>query len=138
MSTENKVVDINIETNTPFGWLMQFDDVTTDSLGNITETFVNLTGCTFKGAIKKDLDSSSPILTSFSINIIDVARGVVSVSLTKAQTASLAAQASTSRDKYNPRLRFLGYYDIILVKTSTQTEIRILEGKVFISDGVTV
>uniref|UniRef100_A0AAU8BU04 Uncharacterized protein n=1 Tax=Salmonella phage PMBT29 TaxID=3137286 RepID=A0AAU8BU04_9VIRU len=44
------------------------------------------------------------------------------------------------RDKYNPRQRFAGYYDIIMTRDvigSAISSFRIMEGKVFISDGVT-
>lgn len=136
MSIENKTVDISIEANTPYTLLMQFADV--EDLNGITSsTVIDLTGCTFAGSIKADLNSGSPILENFTITLVDAPRGIVSVGLSKAQTVTLASKASSLRDKYNPRLRFLGYYDIVLTKASTSTSFRVLEGKVYISDGVT-
>lgn len=130
------MVDLSVEANIPYGLLMQFEDVETlfDS-ENIVP--INLTGATFKGAIKDSLDPGAALLETFTITVIDAASGVVAVSLSKTQTANLTTKASKTRDKYNPRLRFVGYYDIIMTKTSSNTNFRVLEGKVFISDGVT-
>lgn len=138
MSTENKSVDLSIETQVGFGILMQFEDVTTVN-GFTTSEPINLTGCTFKGSIKLSLNPGTPVLESFAIVVADTAKGIVSMGLTKAQTLNLSSKASSKRDPYNPRLRFVGYYDVILVKVTngTSSETRILEGKVYVSDGVT-
>lgn len=136
MSIENKMVDLSVEANIPYGLLMQFEDV--ETLLDSENIFpINLTGATFKGAIKDSLDPGAVLLETFTITVIDAAKGVVAVSLSKTQTANLTTKASKTRDKYNPRLRFVGYYDIIMTKTSSNTNFRVLEGKVFISDGVT-
>lgn len=136
-NTENKVVDLTIEANIPFALLMRFEDV--QSLLGEEEVFspVNLTGYTFKGVIKDSLESNAVLIETFTISIVTAADGIVSISLTNTQTANVAAKASPTRDKYNPRLRFVGYYDIIISKTSTGANFRALEGKVYISDGVT-
>lgn len=136
MSIENKMVDLSVEANIPYGLLMQFEDVET-LLDSENIVPINLTGATFKGAIKDSLDPGAALLETFTITVIDAASGVVAVSLSKTQTANLTTKASKTRDKYNPRLRFVGYYDIIMTKTSSNTNFRVLEGKVFISDGVT-
>lgn len=136
MSIENKMVDLSVEANIPYGLLMQFEDVET-LLDSENIVPINLTGATFKGAIKDSLDPGAALLETFTITVIDAANGVVGVSLSKTQTANLTTKASKIRDKYNPRLRFVGYYDIIMTKTSSNTNFRVLEGKVFISDGVT-
>lgn len=136
MSIENKMVDLSVEANIPYGLLMQFEDVET-LLDSENIVPINLTGATFKGAIKDSLDPGAVLLETFTITVIDAANGVVGVSLSKTQTANLTTKASKIRDKYNPRLRFVGYYDIIMTKTSSNTNFRVLEGKVFISDGVT-
>lgn len=136
MSIENKMVDLSVEANIPYGLLMQFEDV--ETLLDSENIFpINLAGATFKGAIKDSLDPGAALLETFTITVIDAANGVVGVSLSKTQTANLTTKASKIRDKYNPRLRFVGYYDIIMTKTSSNTNFRVLEGKVFISDGVT-
>lgn len=136
MSIENKIVDLSVEANIPYGLLMQFEDVET-LLDSENIVPINLTGFTFKGAIKDSLDPEAVLLETFTITIIDAANGVVGISLSKTQTANLTTKASKIRDKYNPRLRFAGYYDIIMTKTSNNTNFRVLEGKVYISDGVT-
>lgn len=136
MSIENKMVDLSVEANIPYGLLMQFEDVET-LLDSENIVPINLTGATFKGAIKDSLDPGAALLETFTITVIDAASGVVAVSLSKTQTANLTTKASKTRDKYNPRLRFVGYYDIIMTKTSSNTNFRVLEGKVYISDGVT-
>lgn len=136
MSIENKMVDLSVEANIPYGLLMQFEDVET-LLDSESIVPINLTGATFKGAIKDSLDPGAALLETFTITVIDAASGVVAVSLSKTQTANLTTKASKTRDKYNPRLRFVGYYDIIMTKTSSNTNFRVLEGKVYISDGVT-
>lgn len=130
------MVDLSVEANIPYGLLMQFEDVET-LLDSENIVPINLTGATFKGAIKDSLDPGAVLLETFTITVIDAANGVVGVSLSKTQTANLTTKASKIRDKYNPRLRFVGYYDIIMTKTSSNTNFRVLEGKVFISDGVT-
>lgn len=130
------MVDLSVEANIPYGLLMQFEDVET-LLDSENIVPINLTGATFKGAIKDSLDPGAALLETFTITVIDAANGVVGVSLSKTQTANLTTKASKIRDKYNPRLRFVGYYDIIMTKTSSNTNFRVLEGKVFISDGVT-
>lgn len=134
MSTENKTIDMGVEANVPFNWLLQFEDVD-DVTGESTR--INLTGSTFKGVIKGSLAPGAPVIETFTITLINATLGVVGVSLSKTQTANIATKATTLRDKYNPRLRFVGYYDIIMTKTSTNSNYRVLEGKVFISDGVT-
>lgn len=136
MSIENKMVDLSVEANIPYGLLMQFEDVET-LLDSENIVPINLTGSTFKGVIKASLDPGAALLETFTITVIDAASGVVAVSLSKTQTANLTTKASKIRDKYNPRLRFVGYYDIIMTKTSSNTNFRVLEGKVYISDGVT-
>lgn len=136
MSIENKMVDLSVEANIPYGLLMQFEDVET-LLDSENIVPINLSGSTFKGAIRASLDPGAALLETFTITVVDAASGVVAVSLSKTQTANLTTKASKIRDKYNPRLRFVGYYDIIMTKTSSNTNFRVLEGKVYISDGVT-
>lgn len=136
MSIENKMVDLSVEANIPYGLLLQFEDVET-LLDSEVITPINLAGSTFKGVIKDSLEPSAALLETFTITVVDSANGVVGISLSKTQTANLTIKASKTRDKYNPRLRFVGYYDIIMTKTSSNTNFRVLEGKVYISDGVT-
>lgn len=137
MSTENRVVDIVVDENVPYGLLMQFMDY--DEANPLVGTPVNLTGFTLKGSIKGSLEASAPIITNFNASIIDAKQGVASISLPKESVKLLGLAAKNERDKYNARLRFVGYYDVIMTRGpgATATSFRIMEGKVYISDGVT-
>ncbi|EBS4928562.1 hypothetical protein DQZ53_24315 [Salmonella enterica subsp. enterica serovar Bareilly] len=139
MSTENRVIDLVIDEKVPYGLMMQFLDVD-DSTYPPTNTPVNLTGYSLRGVIKNSLDENAEILASFTTNIIDAAQGAVAISLPVESVENIGAKASKDRDKYNPRQRFAGYYDIIMTRDvigSAISSFRIMEGKVFISDGVT-
>lgn len=138
MNIENKVVDLVVESNVPFGMLLQFQDITTDNNGNITNTTaIDISGATFRGSIKDKLTGGT-LLANLSFTLADPTRGILSMNLSLTQVESLAQSASTNRDRYNPRLREVGYYDVIMTRVSTGTEFRILEGKIYLSDGVTV
>ena len=138
MSTENRVIDVVLDENVPYGMIMQYIDVD-DSTNPPTETVINLKDFSLRGSISKDLDGG-PILASFVTSIVDASQGVASISLTKAMVDTLAAAASKERDKYNARLRFIGYYDVIMTRTTIgadSSSFRVMEGKVYLSDGVT-
>lgn len=136
MSTENRVVDLVIDENVPYGLLMQFFDVDESVYPN-TETPINLTGFSLKGVIKTSLDASAPTVATFNTAVIDAAQGVATISLPVEAVKALGLVASPERDKYNMRQRFVGYYDIIMSRNGSAPA-RIMEGKVYISDGVTV
>lgn len=139
MSTENRVIDLVIDENVPYGLLMQFMDVDESVYPNTSEP-VDLTGFTVKGTIKDSLEDNGIVLANFNTAIIDAKQGVASISLPASAIKAVAAKASKERDRFNPRQRFAGYYDVIMTRTSvgsTSSSFRIMEGKVFISDGVT-
>lgn len=139
MSTENRVIDIVVDENVPYGLLMQFNDVD-DSVYPATSEPVDLTGFVVKGTIKNSLEDNAITLATFNTAIIDAKQGVASISLPVASVKAIAAKASKERDRFNPRQRFAGYYDIIMSRTavgSTSSSFRVMEGKVFVSDGVT-
>ncbi|QGH45228.1 hypothetical protein [Bacteriophage Eos] len=138
MSTENRVIDIVLDENVPYGMIMQFFDVE-QSVPPFTETPVDLKDFSLRASIAKNLDGGAKI-ADFITAIVDAGQGVASLSLTKANVASCAAAASKERDKYNARLRFVGYYDVIMTRTTIGAEassFRVMEGKVYLSDGVT-
>ena len=137
MSTENKVIDLTVEENVQFSMVLQFENVEDQVYASETVVPIDLTGYTFRGAIKDSLETSAVLLETFAITIVSATQGVVGITLTKAQTTNLSAKASGVRDRYNPRLRFAGYYDIIMSKTGSTSDFRVIEGKVLISDGVT-
>ena len=139
MSTENRVIDIVVDENVPYGLLMQFNDVD-DSVYPPTEVPVNLTGYSLRGTIKASLDEDAETLATFKTRVIDAAQGVAAISLSISDITNIGDKASKERDKYNPRQRFAGYYDILMTRDVIGSEVssfRILEGKVYISDGVT-
>lgn len=138
MATENKTIDLTIDENVPYSLLLAFTDENTDVFP-VTATPIDLTGFTLRGTIKNSLESNAITIVNFTTSIVDAAQGVANISLSAANTATIAAAASPTRDKFNPRLRFVGYYDILMTRTgSAPASFRILEGAVYISDGVTV
>ena len=139
MSTENRVIDIVVDEKVPYGLIMQFMDVD-DSVYPPTEVPVNLTGYSLRGTIKSSLDENAEVLASFKTRVIGAAQGAAAISLSVADVTNIGEKASKERDKYNPRQRFAGYYDIIMTRDVIGSEVssfRIMEGKVYISDGVT-
>ncbi|WVX92452.1 collar tail protein [Escherichia phage vB_EcoS_HZ_ZJUN2] len=139
MSTENRVIDIIIDEKVPYGLIMQFMDVD-DSVYPPTEVPVNLTGYSLRGTIKSSLDENAEVLANFKTRVIDAAQGAAAISLSVADVTNIGEKASKERDKYNPRQRFAGYYDILMTRDVIGSEVssfRIMEGKVYISDGVT-
>ncbi|ANH51052.1 hypothetical protein NVD72_004388 [Salmonella enterica] len=139
MSTENRVIDIVVDEKVPYGLIMQFMDVD-DSVYPPTEVPVNLTGYSLRGTIKSSLDENAEVLANFKTRVIDAAQGAAAISLSVADVTNIGEKASKERDKYNPRQRFAGYYDILMTRDVIGSEVssfRIMEGKVYISDGVT-
>lgn len=139
MSTENRVIDIVVDEKVPYGLIMQFMDVD-DSVYPPTEVPVNLTGYSLRGTIKSSLDENAEVLANFKTRVIDAAQGAAAISLSVADVTNIGEKASKERDKYNPRQRFAGYYDILMARDVIGSEVssfRIMEGKVYISDGVT-
>ncbi|EJT0117234.1 hypothetical protein NVX19_003485 [Salmonella enterica] len=139
MSTENRVIDLVIDEKVPYGLLMQFMDVD-DGVYPNTSTPVDLTGYSLRGVIKNSLEEDAEVLATFTTSIVDAAQGAAAISLPIEAVNTIGEKASKERDKYNPRQRFAGYYDIVMTRDvigSSVSSFRIMEGKVFISDGVT-
>lgn len=139
MSTENRVIDIVIDEKVPYGLIMQFMDVD-DSVYPPTEVPVNLEGYSLRGTIKSSLDENAEVLANFKTRVVDAAQGAAAISLSVADVTNIGEKASKERDKYNPRQRFAGYYDILMTRDVIGSEVssfRIMEGKIYISDGVT-
>lgn len=139
MSTENRVIDIVVDEKVPYSLIMQFMDVD-DSVYPPTEVPVNLTGYSLRGTIKSSLDENAEVLANFKTHVIDADQGAAAISLSIADTTNIGEKASKERDKYNPRQRFAGYYDILMTRDVIGSEVssfRIMEGKVYISYGVT-
>ena len=139
MSTENRVIDIVIDEKVPYGLIMQFMDVD-DSVYPPTESPVNLTGYSLRGTIKANLDEDAETLATFKTSVIDATHGAATISLSISDVTNIGNKSSKERDKYNPRQRFAGYYDILMTRDGTGSKVgsfRIMEGKVYISDGVT-
>ena len=118
--------------------MLQFMDID-DSAYPATETPVNLTGVTLKSSIKDSLESTGVKLADFVVTVVNATQGQASLGLTAATVTTIVNKASKERDKYNPRLRFAGYYDVIMTRGTgaTATSYRVMEGSVYVSDGVT-
>lgn len=147
MHSDNKTLDLVLEDNTNFGFLLSLYNTTeectnhpvTGELINCVEvdTPLDVTGFAFAGKIAKSLEEGSLELTSFIFDIVEAPTGRVMMQLTETQIKNLVTNADAKRDIYNPRLRFLGYYDVNTTDLENTTVTRIMQGKVFISDGVT-
>lgn len=133
---ENRVLDLSIDSKIAFAYVLKFQDVTIDELGNQTLTDIDITGATFKSSIKDSLDSTGKLITNIDVKVATPKAGIATMTITKDKVDLLEAAASPDRDRYNPRIRFVGYYDIVMTMPN-KTPIRILEGKVYINDGVT-
>jgi hypothetical protein len=137
MSTENRTIDLTIDKNVPFGMLLSFSEENTDVFPP-TNTVIDLTDFTMRGTIKNSLEANAQTLGTFTATILSASGGLAQISLTAAQATALSAAASDVRDKYNPRLRFVGYYDVLMTRGGNNpSSFRVLEGTVYISDGVT-
>lgn len=135
---ENRIVDLVVDSNTPFAYVLKFQDISISITGELEyEVDIDITGATLKGVIKKSLDPTDSVLTTFDTNIATPKLGVATISLSQDKVKILSSKASIERDKYNNRLRFVGYYDILMTMPNKQP-VRILEGTVYISDGVTI
>ena len=82
---------------------------------------INLTGYTAAGQIRKTYSSSTAV--DFATTIANPASGVLTISLTSAQTNAMKAG------------RYV--YDVEITQTSTGTVTRVLEGQVEVTPGVT-
>lgn len=135
MIIENRTVDLRMDANIDFGYLLQFTEVLVDDSGRETVNPVDLTGFTFKGSISDELQSGK-ILANFDIEIADATKGIVTLFLDKDIVNTLPRRKDSKAEEYNSRLKFVGYYDVVSTNT-LGSQVRILEGKIFISEGVT-
>lgn len=133
---ENRVLDLSIDSKIAFAYVLKFQDVSVDSQGNTTMTDIDITGATFKSSIKDSLDASGKLITDIDVKVATPKAGIATMTITKDKVDIIEKAAVKDREKYNPRIRFVGYYDVIMT-IPNKTPIRILEGKVYINDGVT-
>lgn len=142
-----KTLDIVLEDNTDFGFRLTFKDisqnctehpVTGEQINCVdVENDLDITDLTFEGDISLSLDEPSTALVSFTFTTVSALEGILDMTLTAAQIKGLVTQASSTRDKYDPRRRFLGYYDVNSVDSISGITTRLLQGTVYVSDGVT-
>ena len=135
MIIENRTVDLRMDAHIDFGYLLQFTEVLVDDFGRETVSPVDLTGFTFKGSISDELQSGK-VLANFDIEIADATKGIVTLFLAKDIVNTLPRRKDSKAKEYNSRLKFVGYYDVVYTNT-LGSQVRILEGKIFISEGVT-
>jgi hypothetical protein len=109
--------------------------------GEVTKVFseqpVDLTGFSFTAQISDSFDS--PTFTeNMSVEALTYSGGIISVSLSKEQTTSLAARAVLSLTGVpSERVGRLGYYDIVATSPSGDST-RVVMGEIFLSKGVSV
>lgn len=142
---DNKTLDIVLEENTDFGFRLTFTEVNTECdthpvTGEETNckevrSTIDVSGLTFAGSISDSLGDDANELASFSFSTLGATDGLVEMLLDIAVINSIAG----NRPNMSPseRKRLLGYYDVISVDTNSNTTTRILQGKVYMSDGVT-
>lgn len=131
---ENRTVDLIIDSNVDFAYTLFFEDSTILN-GVEHSTPMDISNLVLKGSISKDLGSKEKIVDLF-FREVKPESGLVNMELDIESVNRVQNAASDVRDKYSPRLRFVGYYDVLAANAS-KGFLRILEGKVYISDGVT-
>lgn len=142
---DNKTLDIVLEENTDFGFKLTFTEVNTEcdthpvsgEETNCREVSapLDVSGLTFYGNIATSLDDGSTTLAAFAFSVLGAANGFVEMTLDQATINTIAANRPNLPD--SQRKRQIGYYDVISVDPNSNTTTRILQGKVYVSDGVT-
>ena len=117
------IYDIYIERGSDWELILTYKD----SNGNA----INLTGCSVEAELKETADLTSAVLLPISASITDASGGEITLSLTKAQTATLTYAVGP-----NYRYKKEYAYDVLLNLTTGKT-VRILNGKANVSPGVT-
>jgi hypothetical protein len=127
----NPFFDIYIDEGTDFTMYLVLEDVSIDGTTGVeTSTPVDLTEITaLRAKVKKDFLSSSPTLFSFNVLITNALDGEIGLSLSKSASVGLLDSADPTQ--------LLGYYDIILTK-SNGTEAKLVSGKVFINQTISI
>lgn len=142
-----KTLDLELEEGANFGIKLTFEEVTQECVehpvtGELTNckdvsSYIDLTDLTFQADIRKTLEEGSPVLGSFTFVINGPIGGEADMLMSTGEIADLGLLADDKRDTFNPRLRFLGYYDVVTHDVVSLLDTRILQGKVYINDGVT-
>jgi hypothetical protein len=104
------------------------------SFKNPDETYVDLTGCTFRGQARRDRGASTAVAFSFTFTLdttTDPDKHSVTVTLAASVTDALTPIGKTPRDKDS-----IFYYDWEIVDSSS-TPYRIFMGRIFIDRNMT-
>jgi hypothetical protein len=127
----NPFFDIYIDEGTDFTMYLSLNDVSVDGLTGVeTATPVDLSQITaLRAKVKKDFSAGSPTLFSFTVLVTDALTGEIGLSLSRTASVGLLEAKDPTQ--------FLGYYDIILTK-STGTEAKLVSGKVFINQTISI
>ncbi len=104
----------------------------TITIQDATPTAIDITGWSFAAKMGKKTSTSSADKKSFTCTITDAANGVMTISMTSAQTAAIDAGTAES----SPRPTKTYVWDLEATKPDG-TVIRILEGTVLVSPEVT-
>lgn len=143
---DQKTYDIILEEGADFGLRLRLKETELQCTQNpVTgndencvevENPINLTYQEFSGVIADSFESDADTIGNFSFQKTDTVNGVVDMSLGRAEVLAMLPYAKPTRDKYNPRIRLLGYYDVLVRDTQSDVVTRIMQGKVYLSDGV--
>lgn len=142
---DEKTSDLILEEFADFGIRLTLEDVLTQCTPhpvtgepiNCVDTFTptDLTGATFSADVVDSLEDSGVVLGSFNFTVVgDPAAGVVDMTMASAVIDTISAAGGT-RDKYDRRLRHVGYFDVVIDNGSAVT--RIFQGRILVSDGAT-
>lgn len=142
---DEKTSDLILEEFADFGVRLTLEDVLTQctphpvtgELINCVDTFspTDLTGATFAADVVDTLEDSGVVLGSFNFTVVgDPSAGVVDMTMSSATIDTISAVGGV-RDKYDKRLRLVGYYDVVITNGGVAT--RIFQGRILVSDGAT-
>lgn len=142
---DEKTSDLILEEFADFGIRLTLEDVETQCTPhpvtgdptNCVDTYspTDLTGATFSADVVDTLEDSGVVLGSFNFTVVgDPSAGVIDMTMSSATIDTISAAGGT-RDKYDKRLRHVGYYDVVIENGGVTT--RIFQGRILVSDGAT-
>ncbi len=141
-----KTLDIVLEEYADFGYQLTFQEVTqqcsehpvTGEPTNCKDvaSILPVDSLTFSAEISDNLTDDRNLLDSFTISMAFAPDGIIEMTLTKEQIVALAVNRPNNQ-KAGERMRLIGYYDLVSLDPSADVTTRLMQGKVYISDGVT-
>lgn len=140
-----KTLNIVLEEFTDFGFRLTFKEKSeectphpvTGEPTNCKEvaSVLPVDGLQFTGSIKETLADDAPILAQFIFSMVAAADGIVEMTLSQ-ETVDALAQGRPG-NLGSTRQRQIGFYDVITYDPVGGVTTRIMQGTVYVSDGVT-